>query len=53
MNPIDAIPDLIPALGFVDDAAAIAAMVAAVGKVITPSHRAKARELLGLPKAEA
>jgi uncharacterized membrane protein YkvA (DUF1232 family) len=49
--PLDAIPDLIPALGFVDDGAAIGAMIVAVGAVITPLHRARARELLGLPQA--
>ena len=49
--PLDAIPDLIPALGFVDDGAAIGAMIVAVGGVITPEHRAKAREMLGLPQA--
>ena len=49
VNPFDAIPDLIPGLGFVDDGAAIAAMLAAVGKAITTTHRAKARDTLGLP----
>lgn len=52
VNPFDAIPDLIPGLGFVDDGAAIAAMLAAVGKVITTTHRAKARDTLGLPALE-
>ena len=47
--PFDAVPDFIPALGFVDDGAAIAAMIAAVGKVISADHRTKAREILGLP----
>ena len=47
VNPFDAIPDLIPGLGFVDDGAAIAAMLAAVGKAITTTHRAKARDTLG------
>ena len=50
--PLDAVPDFIPALGFVDDGAAIAAMIAAVGKAITPAHRAKARDMLGLPQAQ-
>jgi uncharacterized membrane protein YkvA (DUF1232 family) len=50
--PLDAIPDIIPVAGFVDDGAAIAAMIAAVGSAITASHRAKAREMLGLPAVE-
>jgi uncharacterized membrane protein YkvA (DUF1232 family) len=50
--PLDALPDISPAVGFADDAAAVAAMIAAVGNVIKPVHRAKAREMLGLPKLE-
>jgi len=50
--PLDAVPDFIPALGFADDAAAIAAMLGAVGKAITVAHRTRAREALGLPQAE-
>lgn len=52
--PVDAVPDFIPGLGFVDDGAAIAAMLAAVGSAIKPAHRARARQMLGLPpKAES
>ena len=51
--PLDAVPDFIPLVGFADDAAAIGAMIAAVGKVITGAHRAKARETLGLPEPKA
>jgi len=47
--PIDAVPDVLPGLGFLDDGAAIAAMIAAVGSAIKAGHRAKAREILGLP----
>ncbi len=53
VNPFDAIPDLIPALGFVDDGAAIAAMMAAVGNAITAGHRTKARHTLGLPEVKS
>ncbi len=51
--PFDAIPDLIPGLGFADDGAAIAAMLAAVGKVISSAHRTRARDTLGLPQTGA
>lgn len=50
--PFDAVPDVIPVVGFGDDSAAIAAMILAVGKAITPAHRAKAREMLGLPQVQ-
>lgn len=45
--PIDAIPDFMPFLGFTDDAAVIAAALAAVASSITPEHRAQAEEALG------
>ena len=45
--PIDAIPDFMPFLGFTDDAAVIAAALAAVASSITPEHRAQAKEALG------
>ena len=44
--PLDALPDVMPLLGFTDDAAVIAAALAAVAGSITPEHRAKAREIL-------
>jgi uncharacterized membrane protein YkvA (DUF1232 family) len=44
--PLDAIPDVMPLLGFTDDAAVIAAALAAVAGSITPQHREKAREML-------
>jgi uncharacterized membrane protein YkvA (DUF1232 family) len=44
--PGDLVPDLIPALGFTDDAAVIYAALRAVGAHITGEHRAKAREAI-------
>lgn len=44
--PIDAIPDVMPLLGFTDDAAVIAAAIAAVAGSITIEHREKARRTL-------
>jgi uncharacterized membrane protein YkvA (DUF1232 family) len=41
--PLDALPDIMPFLGFTDDAAVIAAALAAVAGSITPEHRDKAR----------
>lgn len=44
--PIDTIPDILPFVGFSDDAGAIAAALAAVGTHMTDEHRQKAREAL-------
>lgn len=44
--PIDAIPDIMPLIGFTDDAAVIAAAIAAVAGSITPEHREQARRAL-------
>ena len=44
--PIDALPDIMPILGFTDDAAVIAAALAAVAGSITPEHREKARQAM-------
>ena len=46
LMPMDAMPDLFPIIGFTDDAAVIAAAIAAVRSGITDSHRDKARETL-------
>jgi uncharacterized membrane protein YkvA (DUF1232 family) len=45
--PVDAVPDLMPFLGFTDDAAVIAAALAAVAGSIMPEHRQQAREAMG------
>ena len=47
--PFDAIPDFVAGLGFTDDAAVLAGVIALVARHITPAHRAKARTALGLP----
>ena len=44
--PIDAIPDILAGIGFTDDAAVIAALLAAVGSSIKPKHRQRATEAL-------
>ena len=44
--PLDAIPDILPFIGFTDDAAVIAAAIAAVAGSITPEHRKKAKQTL-------
>jgi len=44
--PIDAIPDVIPILGFTDDAAMIAGAIKSMGNVITDKHRREAEEFL-------
>ena len=44
--PADAVPDILAGLGYTDDATVIAAAVAAVGRHLTPQHRALARAKL-------
>lgn len=44
--PIDAIPDVLPMIGFTDDAAVLAAALRLVASHITPEHRTVAREKL-------
>ena len=44
--PTDAIPDLIAGIGFTDDAAVVAAVLAVIGKNLKPQHRDAAREWL-------
>lgn len=41
--PLDAIPDFMPLIGFTDDAAVIAAAIAAVAGSIKPEHRERAK----------
>ena len=44
--PTDAIPDVMPVIGFTDDAAVLAAALKLVADHITPVHRQAAREAL-------
>ena len=44
--PFDAIPDVLPILGFTDDAAVLAAAIRMVAGAIAPDHRQFAREKL-------
>ena len=44
ISPIDAVPDMIPGIGFVDDLGVLTAAVATVATSITEEHRAKARD---------
>jgi uncharacterized membrane protein YkvA (DUF1232 family) len=44
--PIDKIPDFIPGIGFIDDAAVIAAAVKSVSAYLHPEHYAMARAFL-------
>jgi uncharacterized membrane protein YkvA (DUF1232 family) len=44
--PLDAIPDVLPALGLTDDAAVIAAVIAIVGRNLKPRHKEAAQAFL-------
>lgn len=44
--PLDAIPDFVPAVGYTDDLAAIAGMILAVAKCISPEIEAQAKAKL-------
>lgn len=44
--PTDAIPDILPAIGFTDDAAVFAALVAILGKTLKPRHKEAAQAFL-------
>src|SRR3954469_12579282 len=41
--PLDAIPDVLPAIGFTDDAAVITALIALIGNNLKPRHRDEAK----------
>jgi len=53
--PFDFIPDMLPVLGFTDDAAVLATAIRMVASHITPEHRDAARMALkrGIDDAEA
>ena len=45
--PVDAIPDMLPVIGFTDDAAVLAIAINLVASHILPAHRDAARKRLG------
>ena len=45
--PADVIPDVLPIVGYTDDAAMLAAAIRLVAQHITPDHREAARQTLG------
>jgi uncharacterized membrane protein YkvA (DUF1232 family) len=51
--PADAVPDLLPALGFTDDAAVLMATFQLISSHIQPEHRAAARLVLGKKMADS
>jgi uncharacterized membrane protein YkvA (DUF1232 family) len=44
--PFDIVPDILPLIGFADDASVLSAAVVAVGTHMTETHRGLAREAL-------
>jgi uncharacterized membrane protein YkvA (DUF1232 family) len=44
--PTDAIPDMIAGIGFTDDAAVLAAVLATLGRTLKPRHKEAAQALL-------
>ena len=44
--PLDAIPDVLPVIGFTDDAAVLATAIKLVASHIRPAHREAARNAL-------
>jgi len=51
--PTDAIPDVLPVIGYTDDAAVLAAAIKLVASHITPDHREAARRALAHLRGEA
>jgi uncharacterized membrane protein YkvA (DUF1232 family) len=46
VTPADAMPDILPALGFTDDAAVLAATFQLIAAYVLPEHREAARRSL-------
>jgi uncharacterized membrane protein YkvA (DUF1232 family) len=44
--PTDALPDILPVIGFTDDAAVFAALIAILGKTLKPRHKEAAQAFL-------
>jgi uncharacterized membrane protein YkvA (DUF1232 family) len=49
--PADILPDILPLIGFADDASILSAALVAVGTHITETHKAAAREALARLRA--
>lgn len=45
ISPVDAVPDMIPVLGYADDAAVLAATLATIASYITPEVRDNATKI--------
>jgi len=50
--PTDLIPDYIPVIGYIDDAAVLAGAIKLVSSHITPEHREAARRMLARMRGE-
>ena len=50
--PVDAIPDVLPVIGYTDDAAVLAAVIAIIGKNLKASHREAAADVLARMRAD-
>ena len=50
--PFDFVPDMLPVLGFTDDAAVLATAIKLVTSHMTPDHRAAARDALAKLSAD-
>jgi uncharacterized membrane protein YkvA (DUF1232 family) len=46
ISPLDAVPDMLPVVGYTDDLGILLAAAAAVAAHITPEHAGRARETL-------
>jgi uncharacterized membrane protein YkvA (DUF1232 family) len=46
VTPLDAVPDLLPLVGYGDDAAILATFLALLSNAIKPRHRARAQKFL-------
>lgn len=51
--PTDVIPDVLPMIGYTDDAAVLATAIKLVASHITPDHRAAAQRILARLREEA
>jgi len=48
--PLDIIPDMIPGIGWLDDAAVIGAALTFAGTYVKPEHKEKVRKLFPMAK---